>query len=236
MARRRRTSLIVDLLEIAQAMPLWASLLVAAGTFAGLRFYAGTEYPVFHVEAPGQIGQAFIEYIPRLAGFFGQYALPPIFIIGGLGGLLKRRVQSRKFSNIASATDPGHAIRGLSWQEFEQMVGESLRRQGYAVSPTKSGPDGGVDLVLRKDGETFLVQCKQWRAYKVSVQVVRELYGVMAAQGVAGGFVVTTGTFTAEARKFAKGTNIHLIDGANLTRWFRTNADLKHDISLQETR
>jgi restriction system protein len=41
------------------------------------------------------------------------------------------------------------------------------------------GPDGGVDLVLRKPGgngsEKFLVQCKQWRALKVGVDVVREL-------------------------------------------------------------
>ncbi|MNR49385.1 Restriction endonuclease [compost metagenome] len=101
------------------------------------------------------------------------------------------------------------------------MVGEALRRQGYTVNETKMGPDGGVDLVLRKDGEVFLVQCKQWRAYKVSVQVVRELYGVMAAHGATGGFVVTTGDFTAEARKFSAGTSIQLIDGKSLTRWFK---------------
>ena len=39
------------------------------------------------------------------------------------------------------------------------------------------GADGGIDLVLRKGSERFLVQCKQWRAYKVGVNVVRELYG-----------------------------------------------------------
>nr|WP_246295105.1 restriction endonuclease [Schlegelella koreensis] len=32
-----------------------------------------------------------------------------------------------------------------------------------------------------------MVQCKQWRAFKVGVQVVSEFYGVMAAQGAVGG-------------------------------------------------
>jgi restriction system protein len=73
-----------------------------------------------------------------------------------------------------------------------------------------------VDLIARKGSETFLVQCKQWRAFKVGVDVVRELYGVMAARGAAGGYVVTSGTFTADARAFAEGRNVRLIDGQKL--------------------
>ena len=43
--------------------------------------------------------------------------------------------------------------------------------------------------------------------------VVRELYGVMAAKGAAGGFVVTTGSFTEEAVSFAIGRKVTLVDG-----------------------
>ena len=42
---------------------------------------------------------------------------------------------------------------------------------------------------------------------------MRELYGVMAAKGAAGGFVVTSGRFTDDATAFASGRNIKLIDG-----------------------
>lgn len=45
-----------------------------------------------------------------------------------------------------------------------------------------------LDLVLQKGREKFLVQRKQWKAFKVGVQVVRELYGLIAAAGAAGGF------------------------------------------------
>lgn len=102
------------------------------------------------------------------------------------------------------------------------LVGEGFRRRGYAVRETGGGgADGGVDLVLRQGGETFLVQCKQWKAFKVGVATVRELYGVMAAQGAAGGFVVTSGRFTREAEAFAAGRNIQLVDGVGLVQLLR---------------
>jgi Restriction endonuclease len=105
----------------------------------------------------------------------------------------------------------------MSWQQFERLVGEAFRQQGYQVFETGGGgADGGVDLVLTRSGEKHLVQCKQWRAFKVGVDVVRELYGVMAAKGAAGGFVVTSGRFTDEAVAFAQGRNVRLLDGPKL--------------------
>jgi restriction system protein len=105
----------------------------------------------------------------------------------------------------------------MNWQQFEAVVGEAFRRKGYSVAEKGGGgADGGIDLVLKKQGEAFLVQCKQWRAVKVGVNIVRELYGVMAASGATGGFVVTSGVFTDEARAFSAGRNIELIDGEAL--------------------
>lgn len=103
-------------------------------------------------------------------------------------------------------------MKSLSWQEFELLVGEAFRQDGYSVQETSAGADGGVDLELRKDGELHLAQCKQWRATKVGVAVVRELFGAMAGRGATRGYVVTSGTYTKEARGFAEGRNITLID------------------------
>ena len=46
--------------------------------------------------------------------------------------------------------------------------------------------------------------------------MVRELYGVMAAKGATGGFVVTSGRFTEDAISFASGRNVTLVDGSKL--------------------
>jgi restriction system protein len=55
----------------------------------------------------------------------------------------------------------------------------------------------------------------------VGVNVVRELYGVMAAQGAASGIVVTSGSFTPDTVDFASGRNIQLIAGRELHELIR---------------
>ncbi|QSA20069.1 restriction endonuclease, partial [Vibrio furnissii] len=67
--------------------------------------------------------------------------------------------------------------------------------------------DGGkdrrcVDTWLTKDGELSLVQCKHWKARKVGVQVLREMYGVMIEHQASKMIIVTSGDFTAEAIAF----------------------------------
>ena len=48
--------------------------------------------------------------------------------------------------------------------------------------------DGGVDVVLRDGRGRWLVQCKHYKARRVGVRPVRELLGVAASEGAAGGW------------------------------------------------
>ncbi|NVK23737.1 MAG: restriction endonuclease [Gammaproteobacteria bacterium] len=105
-------------------------------------------------------------------------------------------------------------IKQLSWQEFEQLIAEYYRRLGFSVSEnTQAGPDGGVDIVLNKDNEVILVQCKQYRNKPVGVSVVREMFGIKEANRANKVVVVTTCHFTKEAIKFAADKDIELIGG-----------------------
>ncbi|GLQ96147.1 restriction endonuclease [Dyella mobilis] len=114
------------------------------------------------------------------------------------------------------------SLRKMSWCEFEMLVGEAFRRQGYAVSETGlGGPDGGIDLVLRKDGKNTLVQCKQWKTQRVDVKVVREMFGLLMDRGAAAVKIVAIGDYTADARRFAKGKAIELISGETLLTMVR---------------
>jgi restriction system protein len=111
------------------------------------------------------------------------------------------------------------SIGELDWRQFESLVSEAFRREGFLVLDNiEDGPDGGVDLRMRKNGQVVFVQCKHWKARSVGVKVVRELYGVMAAKGVKHGIVVSYGGFTSDAIEFAKSNSIALIDGPKLTR------------------
>lgn len=109
------------------------------------------------------------------------------------------------------------SIRSLSWRQFELLVGEAFRRQGYAVQETGlGGADGGIDLVLRKNGEITLVQCKRWRTQRVDVKVVREMFGLLAHHQASAVKIIAVGTYTAEAQRFAAGKPIELISGEAL--------------------
>lgn len=115
------------------------------------------------------------------------------------------------------------SIRALSWREFEALVAEAYRRLGHTVTRIGGdGPDGGVDLTLRKDGNYIVVQCKQWKTDKVGVQVVREAFGVMTAQHAHGAVIVTSGLFTQEAKTFASGKPIDLVEGQQLADLIRS--------------
>jgi restriction system protein len=141
--------------------------------------------------------------------------------------LFRRWLSREKIGNalhaiIANAGGKS-ALDELSWREFEQLVGESFRRRGFSVKETRGGgADGGVDIVLSRGTDRYFVQCKQWKARQVGVASVRELYGVMAAGSVAGGYVVTSGVFTEEARRFAEGREIELIAGDRLVEMIRS--------------
>lgn len=109
-------------------------------------------------------------------------------------------------------------LEELSWRQFEAAMADVFRQQGYHVTVTPDGADGGVDLVLIRPGERILVQCKHWTSSLVGPSIVRELYGVMAAERATGGIVATTGWATTEAHRFARGVGVRLIEGEETRR------------------
>jgi restriction system protein len=218
MARRKKTSTADDLLELVAMLPWWAGVLLALVSYFVLHNIASQ--PVVAPTQPGQMGAMVTQSIWKSLATVGQYFVPFICLLGAATSSLRRRERKNLVADMARS-QATNALDGMSWREFEILVGEGFRLQGYQVVETGGGgADGGIDLVLTKPGknggEKFLVQCKQWRAYKVGVDVVRELYGVMAAKGATGGFVVTSGRFTDEAISFASGRNVTLVDGPKL--------------------
>ncbi|SJZ44306.1 restriction system protein [Trichlorobacter thiogenes] len=212
---RKRTSPFEDMILIVSKLPWWAGLALSLVSYMVLHAIASR--PVMPSAAtPGQMGDAVAKSLFTTMAMFGQFVLPIAFGFGALLSGISALRQKKLYDNVA--TRPGvAALNEMSWADFERLVSEYYRRNGFQVTREGgNGPDGGIDLVLRQKSETYLVQCKQWKAYKVGVQPVREFYGVMTARGVAGGYFVTSGEYTGEAKTFAYGLNITLIDGRKL--------------------
>lgn len=215
MARRSKSSAFDDLIDCVSMLPWWVGLTMAPIAFVLARAWAASERAGMQADPNAAAG------ILYLFALLLQYLVPLACLLGALVSALRRQQRKSLAADMARAAST-ETLHAMSWREFEMAVGEGFRQRGYQVEETGgAGADGGVDLVLRKDREKYLVQCKQWRAQKVGVIVVRELYGVMAASGAAGGIVVTSGRFTGEAHAFARGRNIDLLDGTSLLALMR---------------
>lgn len=103
--------------------------------------------------------------------------------------------------------------------EFQNLVAALLRAMGYYtpfIAP--KGKDGGVDIVAYRDplGTSLprvKVQVKHYPNSAISVDIVRNLLGVLAKDGEVG-IVITSGTFTNDAKREARNshTPLRLID------------------------
>lgn len=203
------------LVGLIASMPWWGGLVLAVGAYLGLHHFATQPKPT--VESFGQFYDGMGALTVWGLATVAQYLLPLLCLIGVVLSYRSERQRGELVRQV-TANPTADALDAITWQEFEQLVGEFFRMQGYQVEEVGGGgADGGVDLVMRRNGEKFLVQCKQWKANRVSVEIVREMFGLMTAKGAVGGFVVTSGKFTRPAREFAQGRNLALIDGAELS-------------------
>lgn len=204
MARRRESGL-----DILAALP-WP-----VGVGAGLLGYSAVQYGAawYFGSRDGQLAQAFSQQLS--SGALAPLAWAVLILCWIAAGASYLRGHQR--ARLLETRTGLQSITALDWREFEQLVGEAFRRQGYSIEETGlGGADGGVDLVLRREGRTWLVQCKRWRQRQVPVATVREMWGLLAHHGADGVKIVCVGDYTPDARRFASGKAVDLITGQDL--------------------
>lgn len=188
--------------EVLVMLPWPVSAVLAVLAFVGL-----------HWVLPG------IEFEDALFGMLAKatkgWSWVALLLFGGLS-VLSAVVRAKKRVLLDGQRDL-ESLRALSWQQFERLVGEAYRRQGYAVEESMTGgSDGGIDLILRKGGQTILVQCKRWKTQSVGAPIIREQFGLLTHHNADKTIVVTSGRFTRAAMAFAQGKPIELVDGPAL--------------------
>lgn len=127
--------------------------------------------------------------------------------------------QWKKPKNIIGERWTVDFLKSLEWKRFEEVCMEYLRIKNCNAFVTCTGADGGIDITVKDSkGVTFVVgQCKSWKR-QIGVNLIRELYGVMAAEKAKHGVFLTTSTYSIEAQIFAKDKNLMLIDAEELVK------------------
>lgn len=106
--------------------------------------------------------------------------------------------------------------------KFEQYCQKLLEEMGYEVEHSGKSGDRGVDLMAVRQqpigSQALVVQCKHQES--VAHDVVRGTFGMAKAKDAnAIAVVITTGSFTGDAKKFAEeSASIELIDGNKLAK------------------
>lgn len=209
----RNNSLLEDILGTAIRNPVVG--IVFSIFFAGLGLFLTNK------GAPAGAKPADIMLLPmmHMLGKVSYLLSGLVLVVAGIGYVVtsaKKRKQAAFFGTRRTLED----IKNLSWKEFEEFAGSLFTKMGYSVEVTGGLDDGGVDLIVKKEGRTSLVQCKNYRVSKVSLSMVRDFYGAMNANlNFEAGYFITTGMFTLEARYFADDKPIELIDGAKLMNY-----------------
>jgi HJR/Mrr/RecB family endonuclease len=143
-------------------------------------------------------------------------------VIGSVvGGALLLVARERERYRAASIDHTGDiaALRKKPWGEFEILVGQAIRNQGYVIKERGGFKrDHGVDLIAERGRERVLIQCKHWTAWNVGEGIVKQLYADTRTQGFTAGWLVTCGRFTEFAKSWAVGKELRLIDGEELVQ------------------
>jgi CheY-like chemotaxis protein len=92
----------------------------------------------------------------------------------------------------------------MHWRDFEIVVAEIWKRNGWEVILTPASGDGGVDIyAARKTGIgrlLYVIDCKRYKPdRRIGPDLVRQLRGVVARDNADCGVLMTTSSFTAGA-------------------------------------
>ena len=137
----------------------------------GMLGYAAIRHgiPAFFARQGGPFGQAFASQSDVFA------PLAWMFLAACTLCALVAFANARKRRRLLDTQTGLDSIAAIGWRDFERLVGEAFRRQGYSVEETGlGGADGGIDLILRKDSRRTLVQCKHWRR-RLSLRRIRSM-------------------------------------------------------------
>lgn len=95
---------------------------------------------------------------------------------------------------------------------FERYVADLLWRNGHRARETQAAKDFGVDIVMRRAGVKYAVQCKRYGT-NVGIHAVQEVSAGARLYGCDYGIVITNAKFTPAAKTLAESEEVLLWDG-----------------------
>lgn len=113
-----------------------------------------------------------------------------------------------------------HNLKDMTPREFEEFTGELFNQLGFVATVTQATRDNGKDVVLESRNGKIYIECKHYQG-SVGREIANKLYGVMCADSVQGGIIITTGHFTGDCIEFCKRVGILLYDMSGILKLYK---------------
>jgi hypothetical protein len=120
--------------------------------------------------------------------------------------------ESAKAALQGAIADPTY-LESMSSVEFEQLVADLFRENGFTVQSTRETRDLGYDFAVDspKHGGLILVEAKKMnRQSLVSVEAVRQLTATIPVVGAVSGILISTSGFTSAASALGAAASVTL--------------------------
>lgn len=144
------------------------------------------------------------------------------------GLIIPRVIDSTRLLADKLLKEPS-SIFELPPRRFEELIAELVRQFGWQVELTPATRDGGRDIVAIVPSELgnllCVIEAKRYRQdRKVGVELVRQLWGTISHDDASMGVLVTSSTFSSEAKEFQRQHRfrLHLKDNGDVFGWLRT--------------
>jgi len=167
--------------------------------------------------------------------FLGIYKMTLFFILVVVIIFIVVALQRKQKYNYFDNKKNLQEIRNFTPSEFEEFIAILFERRGYKSEKVGGSYDGGIDIIVEKDGRKHYIQCKKFITRKVTIYDVRDFYGAIIDKLAGGkGIFITTNIFTLEAEKFCEDKPIELIDGQKLMSYLNKTEDIKVRVKILE--
>ena len=140
-----------------------------------------------------------------------------------------KREQHDKYQKFKAKMDRVWTMDGL---EFEEFTCDILKENGFKdVKKTQACGDYGVDVIACKNNKKYAIQCKRYKS-SLGIAAIQQVYTGKDYYKADIAVVLTTSSFTRNAKNTAAKLNVQLWERTELQKLMKNALNKKEDNSV----
>lgn len=128
---------------------------------------------------------------------------------------IKKQKERERLKKLKNGADLDN-LKMMPHRDFEYYIADLFSSKGYEATVTSASVDGGIDIILRKEGYISIVECKRYATKKIGRPDIQKFHSALIDIQAQEGFYVTTSSFANTAVYYVANKPIILTDSQQL--------------------